>query len=155
MDLVPEVSRSQMIPRPQHSGAPPRRGRFGRAAGRPWQAGREAKNGARVVGIYGLAKLAESLKRCCRACSDASALSVEEERMNNVVKEGVVIIDVGITRVADPSKKSGYALRGDVAYDEVAPRCRAITPVPGGVGPMTRAGLLLNTLSAARGEVYG
>ncbi|MGB3618847.1 MAG: tetrahydrofolate dehydrogenase/cyclohydrolase catalytic domain-containing protein [Catalinimonas sp.] len=71
------------------------------------------------------------------------------------VKEGAVVIDVGITRVADSTKMSGWALRGDVAYDEVAPRCRAITPVPGGVGPMTRAGLLLNTLAAARGEVYG
>ena len=66
------------------------------------------------------------------------------------VKPGAVVIDVGINRVDDPSKKSGYRLTGDVAYDEVAPQCSAITPVPGGVGPMTIAMLMKNTLQAAR-----
>lgn len=66
------------------------------------------------------------------------------------VKEGAVVIDVGINRVPDTSKKSGFRLTGDVAFDEVAPKCRAITPVPGGVGPMTIAMLMKNTLQAAR-----
>ena len=66
------------------------------------------------------------------------------------VKPGAVVIDVGINRVTDASKKSGYRLTGDVAYEEVAPLCSAITPVPGGVGPMTIAMLMKNTLQAAR-----
>ena len=66
------------------------------------------------------------------------------------VKEGAVVIDVGINRVEDPSKKSGYRLTGDVDFASVAPKCRAITPVPGGVGPMTIAMLMKNTLQAAR-----
>ena len=70
------------------------------------------------------------------------------------VKEGATVIDVGIHRVADPSKKSGFALKGDVRYAEVAPHCEYITPVPGGVGPMTIVGLLRNTLSAFKGEIY-
>lgn len=66
------------------------------------------------------------------------------------VKGGAVVIDVGINRVEDPSKKSGYRLTGDVDFASVAPKCRAITPVPGGVGPMTIAMLMKNTLQAAR-----
>ena len=66
----------------------------------------------------------------------------------DMVKEGAVIIDVGITRVADPSKKRGYSIKGDVDYDNVAPRCSYITPVPGGVGPMTIAALMKNTFKA-------
>ncbi|MEM1082716.1 MAG: bifunctional methylenetetrahydrofolate dehydrogenase/methenyltetrahydrofolate cyclohydrolase FolD [Verrucomicrobiota bacterium] len=66
------------------------------------------------------------------------------------VKDGAVVIDVGINRVEDASKKRGYRLTGDVAYDDVAPKCSAITPVPGGVGPMTIAMLMKNTLKAAR-----
>jgi len=66
------------------------------------------------------------------------------------IKPGAVVIDVGINRVADATKKSGYRLTGDVAYEEVAPLCAAITPVPGGVGPMTIAMLMQNTLQAAR-----
>ena len=66
------------------------------------------------------------------------------------VKPGAAVIDVGINRVADSARKSGYRLTGDVAYDEVAPLCSAITPVPGGVGPMTIAMLMQNTLQAAR-----
>lgn len=71
-------------------------------------------------------------------------LFIKEE----MVKEGAVIIDVGITRIDDPSKKSGYHLAGDVDYDAVAEKCSFITPVPGGVGPMTIASLLLNTLKS-------
>ena len=66
------------------------------------------------------------------------------------VKEGAVVIDVGINRVDDASVEKGYRLVGDVAFDEVAPKCRAITPVPGGVGPMTIAMLMSNTIKACR-----
>ena len=66
-----------------------------------------------------------------------------------MVKEGAIVIDVGITRVPDASKKSGFALKGDVKFDEVAPRCSYITPVPGGVGPMTIAALMKNTFMAS------
>ena len=66
------------------------------------------------------------------------------------VREGAVVIDVGINRIADPTPKSGYRLVGDVDFDAVAPRCHAITPVPGGVGPMTIAMLISNTIKAAR-----
>lgn len=73
----------------------------------------------------------------------------------DMVKEGAAIIDVGTTRVTDASKKSGYRLNGDVKYDEVAPKCSYITPVPGGVGPMTICMLMQNTLSAGKKEIYG
>ena len=72
----------------------------------------------------------------------------------DMVKPGAVVIDVGTTRVTDANKKSGYSLKGDVNFAEVAPLASRITPVPGGVGPMTIAMLLLNTLRAAKGEVY-
>ncbi len=72
----------------------------------------------------------------------------------DMVKEGACVIDVGITRVKSDKTKSGWKLKGDVAYDEVAPKCSAITPVPGGVGPMTIAMLLQNTLLSAKGEIY-
>lgn len=72
----------------------------------------------------------------------------------DMVKEGAVIIDVGTTRVPDPTKKSGFHLNGDVKFDEVAPKCSFITPVPGGVGPMTIASLLNNTLLAGKKEIY-
>jgi len=68
----------------------------------------------------------------------------------DMVKDGAVIIDVGTTRVADPTRKSGFRLRGDVDFDNVAPKCSFITPVPGGVGPMTIVSLMKNTLQAAR-----
>ena len=67
----------------------------------------------------------------------------------DMVKEGAVVVDVGIHRIDDPGRKSGFRLVGDVRFDEVAPKCAWITPVPGGVGPMTIASLLLNTLRAA------
>jgi methylenetetrahydrofolate dehydrogenase (NADP+)/methenyltetrahydrofolate cyclohydrolase len=73
----------------------------------------------------------------------------------DMVKEGAVVIDVGTTRVADATKKSGFSLKGDVLFEEVAPKCSYITPVPGGVGPMTIASLLQNTLLAARKAIYG
>jgi methylenetetrahydrofolate dehydrogenase (NADP+)/methenyltetrahydrofolate cyclohydrolase len=63
----------------------------------------------------------------------------------DMVKEGAIVIDVGINKIADPSKKTGYAIVGDVDFDNVAPKCSYITPVPGGVGPMTIAMLLHNT----------
>lgn len=66
------------------------------------------------------------------------------------VKEGAVVIDVGINRVEAPGTDKGYKLVGDVAFDEVAPKCRAITPVPGGVGPMTIAMLMANTVKACK-----
>lgn len=68
----------------------------------------------------------------------------------DMIKEGAVVIDVGIHRIEDPSKQSGYRLVGDVRFDEVAPKCSYITPVPGGVGPMTIVSLMLNTLKACK-----
>lgn len=65
-----------------------------------------------------------------------------------MVKDGAVVIDIGTTRVADSAKPSGFTLKGDVVFDQVAPKCSYITPVPGGIGPMTIASLLLNTLRA-------
>lgn len=72
----------------------------------------------------------------------------------DMVKEGAVIIDVGTTRVPDPTKKKGFHLNGDVKFDEVAPKCSYITPVPGGVGPMTICSLMKNTLAAGKKEYY-
>jgi methylenetetrahydrofolate dehydrogenase (NADP+)/methenyltetrahydrofolate cyclohydrolase len=87
---------------------------------------------------------------CRRADILIAAVGRPEMVRADWVKPGAVVIDVGINRVEDPSKKSGYRLTGDVAYQEVAPLCSAITPVPGGVGPMTIAMLMKNTLQAAR-----
>lgn len=70
------------------------------------------------------------------------------------IKEGAVVIDVGLTRVEDASKKSGFALKGDVDFADVAPKCSYITPVPKGVGPMTIVSLMKNTLLAAKGTIY-
>lgn len=78
-----------------------------------------------------------------------AALGKPEFITADMVKDGAVVIDVGIHRVDDPSRKSGYRLKGDVKFEEVAPKCSAISPVPGGVGPMTITSLLLNTLKAA------
>lgn len=71
-----------------------------------------------------------------------------------MVKEGAVVIDVGTTRVLDATRKSGFKLTGDVKFDEVAPRCSFITPVPGGVGPMTIVSLMKNTLLAGKKAIY-
>jgi methylenetetrahydrofolate dehydrogenase (NADP+)/methenyltetrahydrofolate cyclohydrolase len=88
-------------------------------------------------------------KKYCRALSQCRYYCCSLGRPGFVtedwVKEGAIVIDVGITRVADATKKSGFRLRGDVDYDTVAPKCLWITPVPGGVGPMTIAALLNNT----------
>lgn len=82
------------------------------------------------------------------------ALGKPEFVTADMVKEGAVVIDVGIHRIDDASKKSGFRLIGDVKFDEVSQKASAITPVPGGVGPMTIASLLYNTLLAAEGKVY-
>lgn len=84
-----------------------------------------------------------------------SAIGIPALIKKNMVKKGAVVIDVGTTRIEDPTKKSGFSIVGDVDYHNVAPICSAITPVPGGVGPMTRAMLMLNTLMAAKKVVYG
>lgn len=83
------------------------------------------------------------------------ALGKPEFVTADLVKEGAVVIDVGTTRVESPETKSGFKLKGDVKFDQVAPKCKLITPVPGGVGPMTIASLLQNTLLAAKKEIYG
>ena len=87
---------------------------------------------------------------CRRADIIIAAIGRPEFVTADMVKEGAVVIDVGVNRVEDESAKRGYRLVGDVAYDEVAPKCSAITPVPGGVGPMTIAMLISNTIKAAR-----
>ena len=71
-----------------------------------------------------------------------------------MIKEGVVIIDVGISRVETTTTKSGFKLAGDSDFDDIAEKCSYITPVPGGVGPMTIASLMYNTLLASRKEIY-
>lgn len=93
------------------------------------------------------------LKEIC-ANSDiiVAAMGKPEFVKADMVKEGAVVIDVGISRIADTSKKSGFALRGDVAFGEVAPKCSYITPVPGGVGPMTIAALMKNTFTAMKSK---
>lgn len=72
----------------------------------------------------------------------------------DMVKEGAVVIDVGTTRVPDATRKNGFRLQGDVDFDAVAPKCSYITPVPGGVGPMTICMLMLNTLAAGKKQIY-
>jgi len=84
-----------------------------------------------------------------------AALGIPEFVTGDMVKEGAVVIDVGINRVDDETAKRGYRLVGDVKFDEVAPKCSFITPVPGGVGLMTVTSLLMNTLKACRGDIYG
>lgn len=80
------------------------------------------------------------------------ALGIPEFLKGDMIREGAIVIDVGITRVEDNTKKSGFRLVGDVHFESTAPKCAYITPVPGGVGPMTRVALLYNTLSAAKKE---
>ena len=83
-----------------------------------------------------------------------ATVTVCHSRSKDLVKEGAVVIDVGTTRVPDASKKSGFKLTGDVKFDEVAPKCSFITPVPGGVGPMTIVSLMKNTLLAGKKAIY-
>jgi len=85
---------------------------------------------------------------CLQADILVAALGKPEFVKSSMVKPGAIVIDVGITRVADATAKNGFRIKGDVAFNEVAPLCEAITPVPGGVGLMTIAGLLKNTLQA-------
>ncbi|MCU0322089.1 MAG: bifunctional 5,10-methylenetetrahydrofolate dehydrogenase/5,10-methenyltetrahydrofolate cyclohydrolase [Chitinophagaceae bacterium] len=85
---------------------------------------------------------------CLQADIIVAALGKPEFVKANMVKDGAVVIDVGITRVNDATAKKGFRIKGDVAFDEVATKASAITPVPGGVGLMTIAGLLKNTLQA-------
>jgi len=91
---------------------------------------------------------------CAQADIIVAALGMAEFLTGDMVKEGAVVIDVGITRVKSDKTKSGWKLLGDVKFDEVAPKCSFITPVPGGVGPMTIASLLYNTLLSSKKEVY-
>jgi methylenetetrahydrofolate dehydrogenase (NADP+)/methenyltetrahydrofolate cyclohydrolase len=91
---------------------------------------------------------------CASADILIAALGAPGFIKKNMVKEGAVVIDVGTTRVPSAETKSGFRLKGDVVFEEVAPRCSYITPVPGGVGPMTRVSLLSNTLLAAKGNIY-
>ena len=97
----------------------------------------------------------KTLKEECREADILIAAIGQPDFVTaDMVKEGAVVIDVGTTRVPDATRKSGFRLNGDVKYDEVAPRCSFITPVPGGVGPMTICSLMNNTLAAAKKEIY-
>ncbi len=91
---------------------------------------------------------------CLEADIIIAALGQPEFLTADMVKPGATIVDVGTTRVPSTETKSGFRLSGDVKFDEVAPKCAYITPVPGGVGPMTIVSLLKNTLLAAKGEIY-
>jgi methylenetetrahydrofolate dehydrogenase (NADP+)/methenyltetrahydrofolate cyclohydrolase len=90
---------------------------------------------------------------CLQADIIVAALGIPGFLKTDMVKENAVVIDVGITRVADASKKSGFALKGDVDFTNVAPKCSYITPVPGGVGLMTIAALLMNTFTACENKI--
>ena len=97
-------------------------------------------------------------KDLVKECREADILIAAMGQPNfvkaDMVKEGAVVIDVGTTRVPDTTRKSGFKLTGDVKFDEVAPKCSYITPVPGGVGPMTIVSLMMNTLLAGTKAVY-
>lgn len=98
----------------------------------------------------------ENLKEVCAGADIlVAALGKAEFVTADMVKPGAVVIDVGITRVPSDKTKNGWKLLGDVKFDEVAPKCSYITPVPGGVGPMTIVSLMKNTLLAAQGAIYG
>ena len=97
----------------------------------------------------------KNLEELCRSADILiAAIGSPEFVRENMVKEGAVVIDVGTTRVKSDKTKSGFKLKGDVKFDEVAEKCTFITPVPGGVGPMTRVSLLNNTLLAATNKIY-
>ena len=93
-------------------------------------------------------------EECLRADIIIAAIGQPAFLKADMVKEGAVVIDVGTTRVPDATKKSGFRLQGDVDFEHVAPRCSYITPVPGGVGPMTICMLMLNTLAAGKQLYY-
>jgi len=94
------------------------------------------------------------VKECREADIIIAAMGQPNFVTADMVKEGAVVIDVGTTRVPDASRKSGFKLTGDVKFDEVAPKCSYITPVPGGVGPMTIVSLMMNTLLAGTKTIY-
>ena len=97
----------------------------------------------------------KTLKEECRQADIiVAAIGSPEFVTADMVKEGAVVIDVGTTRVPDNTRKSGYRLCGDVKFDEVSTKCSFITPVPGGVGPMTICSLMKNTLAAGKHEYY-
>ncbi|OIN60551.1 bifunctional 5,10-methylenetetrahydrofolate dehydrogenase/5,10-methenyltetrahydrofolate cyclohydrolase [Arsenicibacter rosenii] len=97
----------------------------------------------------------QNLAEICRSADIlVAALGRPEFVTADMVKEGAVVIDVGLERVPDATKKSGFALKGDVKFDEVAPKASFITPVPGGVGLMTICSLMQNTLKSAKREIY-
>ena len=93
-------------------------------------------------------------QECLQADIIIAALGQPHFLKADMVKEGAVVIDVGTTRVPDATRKSGFRLCGDVDFDNVAPKCSFITPVPGGVGPMTIVSLMKNTLLAGKREIY-
>lgn len=93
-------------------------------------------------------------EECRQADIIIAALGQPHFLKADMVKEGAVVIDVGTTRVPDATRKSGFRLCGDVDFDNVAPKCSYITPVPGGVGPMTIVSLMKNTLLAGKREIY-
>ena len=93
-------------------------------------------------------------EECRQADIIIAALGQPHFLKADMVKEGAVVIDVGTTRVPDATRKSGFRLCGDVDFDNVAPKCSYITPVPGGVGPMTIVSLMKNTLLAGKHEIY-
>ncbi|MDR6805638.1 MULTISPECIES: bifunctional 5,10-methylenetetrahydrofolate dehydrogenase/5,10-methenyltetrahydrofolate cyclohydrolase [Dyadobacter] len=97
----------------------------------------------------------QNLKEICQSADILIvALGRPEFVKADYIKEGAVVVDVGITRVADATKKSGFSIKGDVDFNDVAPKSSYITPVPGGVGLMTICGLLTNTFKAAKKEIY-
>ena len=93
-------------------------------------------------------------EECLAADIIIAAIGKPEFLTADMVKEGAVVLDVGTTRVPDSSRPSGFRLTGDVKFNEVAPKCSYITPVPGGVGPMTICSLMKNTLAAGKKEFY-
>ncbi|OFX35732.1 MAG: bifunctional 5,10-methylene-tetrahydrofolate dehydrogenase/5,10-methylene-tetrahydrofolate cyclohydrolase [Bacteroidetes bacterium GWA2_32_17] len=107
---------------------------------------------ATVTVLHSRSKYLEQI--CSTADIIIAALGQPEFVKANMVKEGAVVIDVGTTRVKSKLTKSGFKITGDVKFDEVAPKCSFITPVPGGVGPMTIVSLLKNTLLASKKEIY-
>lgn len=97
----------------------------------------------------------ENIKEICQQADIIiAAIGIPGFVKDDMVKEGATVIDVGTTRVPDSTKKSGFRLSGDVDFENVATKCSFITPVPGGVGPMTIASLMKNTLLAASGKIY-
>lgn len=93
-------------------------------------------------------------EECLKADIIIAAIGIPNFVTSDMVKEGAVVIDVGTTRVPDPSRKTGFRLNGDVDFENVEKKCSYITPVPGGVGPMTICSLMKNTLAAGKKEYY-